>query len=321
MAVALSRRDFLSIVAGGVSVAFMCGWAGAEENKGWCRMKVERFPNNPIIRPDMDARMGSNINGPSLIRAPEWLEKPLGRYYLYFAHHRGTYIRLAYADRLQGPWTTYEPGTLELEESLCTHHIASPDVHVDDERREIRMYYHGMTEHGQKTKVAISKDGIHFAARPEILGEFYFRAFRWGDCYYALGMPGIFYRSKDGLSDFERGPSLFSEDMRHSALKLDGNTLSVFYSNIGDRPERILLSTIKLTPDWTTWRASKRATVLQPLMEYEGVDLPLEPSKRGPVMSRARQLRDPAIFREGGKTYLLYSVAGEHGIAIAELKE
>jgi len=37
----------------------------------------------------------------------------------------------------------------------------------------------------------------------------------------------------------------------------------------------------------------------------------------GPV----RQLRDPGIYRENGKTYLLYSVAGENGIAIAELKE
>jgi hypothetical protein len=32
------------------------------------------------------------------------------------------------------------------------------------------------------------------------------------------------------------------------------------------------------------------------------------------------QLRDPAIFEDDdGRTYLLYSVAGESGIAIAEL--
>jgi len=55
----------------------------------------------------MDGRMGANVNGPSLIRAPAWLPNPLGRYYLYFAHHQGAYIRLAYADRLEGPWRTY----------------------------------------------------------------------------------------------------------------------------------------------------------------------------------------------------------------------
>jgi hypothetical protein len=32
------------------------------------------------------------------------------------------------------------------------------------------------------------------------------------------------------------------------------------------------------------------------------------------------QLRDPAIFSEGHQTYLLYTVGGEAGIAIAELK-
>lgn len=62
-----------------------------------------RCPSNPIIRPEMDRSIGGNINGPSLIRAPYWLPNRLGKYYLYFAHHRGTYIRLAYADHLAGP--------------------------------------------------------------------------------------------------------------------------------------------------------------------------------------------------------------------------
>jgi hypothetical protein len=37
--------------------------------------------------------------------------------------------------------------------------------------------------------------------------------------------------------------------------------------------------------------------------------------KRGPL----RELRDPAILREGEDTYMLYSVAGESGIAMAGL--
>ncbi|GIT64032.1 MAG: hypothetical protein Ct9H300mP22_4320 [Gammaproteobacteria bacterium] len=44
-----------------------------------------------------------NIQGPSLIKVPEWIENPLGKYYLYFADHKGLYIRLAYADELQDP--------------------------------------------------------------------------------------------------------------------------------------------------------------------------------------------------------------------------
>ncbi len=286
-------------------------------------MRVERLPNNPIIRPHMDSRMGANINGPSLIRAPHWLPNPLGEYYLYFAHHRGDYIRLGYSDRLSGPWTTYEPGVLDLKDAYTSGHLASPDVHIDDENREIRMYYHGpVPGRGQQSKVALSSDGTHFTARPEDLGNSYFRVFLWRSATYALGMPGIFYRSSDGLADFRHGPVLFSDDQRHTALKLDGNTLSVFYSNAHDcRPERILRSKVDLTPDWMNWRASEAEVILEPETDFEGTDLPLQPSKRGWAPERVRQLRDPGIYREGADTYLLYSVAGESGIAIAKITE
>ena len=60
---------------------------------------------------------------------------------------------------------------------------------------------------------------------------------------------------------------------------------------------------------------------MEPEMEYEGAGLPIEPSKRGAVNEPVRQLRDPCIYDESGTTYLLYSVAGESGIAIAMLSE
>ena len=59
--------------------------------------------------------------------------------------------------------------------------------------------------------------------------------------------------------------------------------------------------------------------VLEPQEEWEGASEPLEPSARGAVIGPARQLRDPAIFEEGGRTFLLYAAAGEYGLAIAEL--
>src|ERR1700761_2182476 len=76
-----------------------------------------RLAQNPIVRPGMDAGMGANINGPSLIRVPDWVAAPLGRYYLYFAHHSGQYIRMAYAEELTGPWTVFGEGTLQLSET------------------------------------------------------------------------------------------------------------------------------------------------------------------------------------------------------------
>jgi hypothetical protein len=44
-------------------------------------------------------------------------------------------------------------------------------------------------------------------------------------------------------------------------------------------------------------------------------------SQYGGSMQRVNQLRDPAIFEEAGKIYLLYAIAGEQGIAIGELKK
>ncbi|NQZ70928.1 MAG: hypothetical protein HRT89_22990 [Lentisphaeria bacterium] len=285
-------------------------------------MKIERFKENPIITPNMDDNMGENINGPSLIRVPDWIENPLGKYYLYFADHQGTYIRLAYADELKGPWQMHSPGTLQLVDSFFGSHIASPDVHVMHDQKEIRMYYHGcclpQPPH-QTTHLATSPDGLNFTANEETLGSSYWRAFQWCGYWYTLEMPGIFRRSLDGIGNFEAGPTLFTEDMRHAAVKRVGDTLTVFYSNAGDCPERILMSRIQLTEDWQNWQASDPQTVLVPETDYEGADCPLEVSERGAVHHRANQLRDPCIFEEDAKTFLLYSVAGEYGIAIAEL--
>ena len=285
---------------------------------------VRRLSANPIIHPHLDERTGENINGPSLIAVPDWIEDRLGRYYLYFAHHDGDYIRLAFSDSVEGPWTLFRDGVLPLRESYFAGHVASPDAHVDFDRRQIRLYYHGSDSASeddapQTTRIAVSDDGLHFRACEEALGPAYFRVFKWRDFHYALAMPGVFLRSEDGLCNFTQGPTLFTPNMRHAALKLDGNTLSVYFTNARDCPERILLSTIELLPDWTHWMASEPVTVLEPELDYEGGELPLIPSVRGLSNEPVRQLRDPAIFSEWPRTYLLYSVAGERGIAIAEL--
>lgn len=293
-------------------------------------MHVVRLNSNPIIRPHMDGRMGDNINGPSLVRVPEWVPNPLGRYYLYFAHHSGKYIRMAYADQLSGPWRTHEPGVLTVEEAGFKHHVASPDVHIDVENRRFAMFFHGAfleTHPRQATRVAFSSDGLHFQTRLDVLGKAYWRVFAWQGRQYALAKPGLLFRSAPGTywQDVEQGPQIFPETpelfMRHLAVDLRGDTLAVYYSRVGDIPERILRSRIDLTEDWTTWRPTEPETILEPEMDWEGVNEPLLRSDGGTIKRPVRQLRDPGIFREGDKTYLLYSVAGESGIGIAQLEE
>jgi hypothetical protein len=59
--------------------------------------------------------------------------------------------------------------------------------------------------------------------------------------------------------------------------------------------------------------------VLEPERDYEGIAAAVAPST--PIyQTHVRQLRDPFIFREGEHAWLLYAVAGETGIAVAEVK-
>ena len=81
------------------------------------KFNYQRISDSPIITTESHPMLLSesesfgykNINGPTLIKVPEWVENPLGRYYLYFAHHKGKYLRLAYADHLTGPWQVADP--------------------------------------------------------------------------------------------------------------------------------------------------------------------------------------------------------------------
>jgi sucrose-6-phosphate hydrolase SacC (GH32 family) len=131
-------------------------------------------------------------------------------------------------------------------------------------------------------------------------------------------MPGQFYRSQDGISDFEAGPLLFNRNMRHAGVLKRGDNLWVFWTQVGDAPERILMSRIDITKPWMQWQVSETVEVLRPELTWEGADAPVEPSVRSVAYGHVNQLRDPYIFEEAGRTYLLYVVAGESGIAIAE---
>ncbi len=317
--------------------------------------RVERLLDAPIIPPtSVGAGISAhqNINGPTLIRVPDWIPNPLGRYYLYFADHKGSHIRLAHSDRLEGPWRIHSHGALYLHDTPysqvtqeapadfdtqaistprgtgvpsvlddCTiPHIASPEVIVHDATRTLRLYYHGLDGFmRQITRLATSSDGLSFDAQEEILAPPYLRVFRWRNHWIGLAMPGSLWRSQDGLSDFEAGPVLFDGDMRHAGLWLRGDVLQVYWTRVGDAPERILLSEIQLTSDWMTWSESAPVEVLRPEHSWEGADERLEPSLRSSIDRPANQLRDPFIFLEDERAYLVYAVAGESGLAIARL--
>jgi hypothetical protein len=123
-----------------------------------------RFSENPLLTLKSSPTIGDNINGPSVIKVPDWVPNKLGTYYMYFAHHRGMYIRLAYANSLHGPWKVYEPGVLNVSETAFYRpqpdpdaeiygvytHVASPEVYVDEANKRLIMWVHGQFSDGKK---------------------------------------------------------------------------------------------------------------------------------------------------------------------------
>jgi hypothetical protein len=320
-------------------------------------VKATRLATNPLITVKPSTTLGANVNGPSLIRVPSWVSEPLGRYYLYFSGHRGLAIRLAYADAIGGPWRIRDDGVVHVTDTafrrplpdpagprLPYTHVASPEVRVEESRRKIVMWYHGfwtegkrwpdtaraarrwLAEHryGQFTQAAESGDGLQFQPLPSITRQSYLRVFTHQGVSYGMARLGQLLRAKEPLGVFETGPNPFrggpyANRVRHVALLKRGKTLLVFFSGIGDAPERILVSTIDMMGDWAQWRASTPVDVLIPQASYECPDLPVTKSSAGDADHPVRELRDPAVFEEGGKTYLLYAICGEQGIAAAEL--
>jgi hypothetical protein len=295
-------------------------------------MLIKRFAGPIITQGMLDGLDGQNINGPSLIALPDWLPDRLGRYYLYFASHDGQYIRLAFADSLEGPWQVYRPGSLHLDDlPLKMDHIASPDVHVDHERRQIRMYFHGCIagEKAQHSYIAVSTDGLNFSSNVEPVADFYLRALPWRGQWVGMSKGGVMYRSDTGLQAFVRLPvpafpmrdvhANAPGDIRHVALELDGDRLWVYYTRTGDSPERILRAHINLDEPDDRWLAREQKLILKPETPWEGAAIPLTKSSAGAAHQPENALRDPAIFLENGRRFLLYAVAGEAGIAIAEI--
>ncbi len=295
---------------------------------------------------------GLNINGPAVIRAPAWLKDAPGKYLMYFAHHTGEYIRLAYAEKLTGPWKVYEGGIFHIRDgaenglSWNPSHIASPEIFVDEAKREIRMYFHTpvtpapkfddpdydkkVLREKQETFLAVSTDGIHFRTNGMALGDHYMRVIpsenggMWG--FSRLGQlnfshNGLWRFQKLSPGPIEKAPVTFAQ-MRHpSLLPVEGGVL-MFYSKIADTPESILVTRISMKgEDWTEWKAEPPKLVLTVEEPWEGADLPRTPGKFGSSAREERGLRDPYVIVDEGKMYLFYTVKGEKGIALAELSE
>ncbi len=221
-------------------LASIAGLLLAAGSEGAAELTIERLNDGrPIVSQQsfLDAgsdftAQGKNINGPSMIRVPDWIAPPdrahpNARYYLYFADHNGAFLRMAWAAKIGGPYTLFgqymlaegKPrGVLDLGSRRrkplgngleLRGHVASPDVHVNDELRRIEVFFHAPTHHngrslGQKSVAAVSRNGLDFngGIAPVALGFAYFRVFAWGGEWYAVASRGALYKARDPADPF-----------------------------------------------------------------------------------------------------------------------
>lgn len=276
-----------------------------------------------IITADLFNNENDNIGTPSIIEVPPWIENKLGTYYLYFSNHDGTTIKLAYANDINGPWQVKED-VLNIKNTPCKSHIASPEIVIDDINKQIKMYYHGNFDTGQGTLLATSADGLSFTNKTNnILCDFYLKVFKYNDIEYGIAKKGnkgaIIYDIDNNFNElFEFLPS-----SRHCHAFVKQDKLYITYSTIGDSPEHIRLCIIQLHKDIDQWEVLSDEVLIYPTFKFEGADAPEVPSFPGSATARynmrIKELRDPYIFEINNKFYILYSTQGERSIGYAEL--
>ena len=208
---------------------------------------VTRLTDTPLVAAGMFAPAAlaglepdalANINGPSVLRMPDWAAGKQAAFHMYFGHHKGKSLRLAYADRLEGPWAMYPDPVIPLADSLFEPedpapdptlpepdwvgalggdylyaHVASPDAHIDEPNRRIVMYYHGLLRNGdQQTRLATSTDGLNFTPQAPLLGPPYFRATRLDGVIYLSMWEGRLGRMTSWQGPVELAPRIYDGD-------------------------------------------------------------------------------------------------------------
>ena len=95
-----------------------------------------------------------------------------------------------------------------------------------------------------------------------------------------MAIPRVVYRSFDGFTDFEQGSTSFDSNMRHCALWKNDDELHVFWSRVGNAPERIYVSRIALKGNWMDRTATEPLELMRPEKSWVGAAASLVPSQR-----------------------------------------
>ena len=128
----------------------------------------------------------------------------------------------------------------------------------------------GTPPYKQLTCYAESRDGLSFVSDSLYLGPPYLRTFQWQGYHYGFGGggPRLLYRSEThatsssreaGWRSRARASRRAADDdtsplvyrTRHVGFHRHGARLDIYYSNVGDEPERIKMTSDRPAQDWS----------------------------------------------------------------------
>lgn len=111
------------------------------------------------------------VKYPAIWKASDFIEEPLGTYYMYFdTHNSPSQIGLAYADSLEGPWMEYD-GNPILSDNWDPYYAESRGVQFptfiwNKDASQMFMYFNAPSD---TIRLATSEDGLHFEYVDEVL--------------------------------------------------------------------------------------------------------------------------------------------------------
>ena len=158
---------------------------------------------------------------------------------------------------------------------------------------------------------------------------FYIKVFEYDGKHYAIGKSRedkvgsmvLLYTESLSSAPFQRIRKL-ARGVRHVSLHRKQDTLYVFFTLIGDMPERILLGTIDLSSPQSQWRMLPGPIILRPTNHNST----LSPSKKGSAPCHpVQELRDPEFIPDDDeditelKGTLFYTLRGEQAIGASHI--
>ena len=313
-----------------------------------CVDEESHFLLTPIIAPKESC---PNQNSPSPVRPRRWMHPDLQKYpiVIYYSSHvsrglsgGGGFIQVlgGSSSKECSAWTKVNI-TLDLPQTICNS-VHSPYITVDDDQQRLYMYAHGHHCTGlggkQPTLVLHSHDGVSWDikdAHNVLLEELFYLTspVNYKGEYYALAKTQespegsvMLLQSQSLEGPFVKGPIL-ARGVRHCDVHIVGSVIYVFFTMIGDAPERILLATIDLAQGSpTSLHFLPGPTVLTPTYSHEHGNSTIAPSKMGPgSCTPLSELRDPHFLPDENMSNgilsgsLFYTVQGERAFALARV--